>query len=146
MNNGKYHTAQYKQKQSEKLDKRYGVIKNHTFNCMTCGVDYIWEGRKNTKAYERKLEKSYCSRSCANSVGAKILNDHRGYSNYRTIAFKHYDKKCKICGWDKIVVIHHINENHDDNRPENLVVLCPNHHEMFHSKYRNEVEHLILGE
>jgi len=30
---------------------------------------------------------------------------------------------------------------HSDNRPENLVPLCPNHHEMLHSnKYGAEME------
>jgi len=42
---------------------------------------------------------------------------------------------------DKIVAVHHINHNHSDNRPENLVPLCPNHHEMLHSnEYGAEME------
>jgi len=42
---------------------------------------------------------------------------------------------------------------HSDNRPENLVPLCPNHHEMLHSnKYglwdwalNNKFRHYVLG-
>jgi predicted restriction endonuclease len=143
MNNGKYKTAEYIKKQADKTDRLFGKLKEHTLTCKICEKNYIWEGRKKTKTYERKVEKSYCSRSCANKVGARILNEGRGYKNYRTIAFKHYDRECKICGFNKVVVVHHINENHNDNRPENLAVLCPNHHEMFHSKYRDEVSHLI---
>lgn len=48
-----------------------------------------------------------------------------------------------ICGFDKIVAIHHIDENHDNDDPQNLIPLCPNHHEMVHSKWKDEVVPLI---
>ena len=141
MNNGHYHKTEYKDKLRTAMEKHHGIMETHTLTCMMCEQEFEWEGRKNTKTYQRKIEKCYCSRSCANKVGAKKLNEQRGYSNYRTIAFKHYDKECIVCGFDKIVAVHHINHNHSDNRPENLVPLCPNHHEMLHSnEYGAEME------
>ena len=49
-------------------------------------------------------------------------------------------EKCAICGFDKIVDLHHIDRNHENNSPENLVGLCPNHHKMTHmDNYREEL-------
>jgi len=36
-----------------------------------------------------------------------------------------------------------MDEDHHNNDIENLVPLCPNHHEMFHSKHREEVLDLL---
>ena len=44
-----------------------------------------------------------------------------------------------MCGENKIVAVHHMNENRKDNRVVNLVPLCPTHHQYIHSKYKNEV-------
>ena len=45
-----------------------------------------------------------------------------------------------MCDEDKIVAVHHMNEDHSDNRPENLVPLCPTHHAYWHSKWRYLIE------
>lgn len=49
-------------------------------------------------------------------------------------------KKCVICGEDKIVEVHHYYHDNADNRPENLVPLCPTHHQYMHSSYRELIE------
>jgi predicted HNH restriction endonuclease len=41
------------------------------------------------------------------------------------------------------VAIHHIDENKKNNEPSNLIPLCPNHHEMCHSKWKSEIEPFI---
>lgn len=43
--------------------------------------------------------------------------------------------KCaiKICGEHTYLEIHHINENREDNRVENLILLCDKHHKMAHN-------------
>ena len=40
--------------------------------------------------------------------------------------------KCECCGYDKVLDLHHIDENHDNNSPENHGVLCPNCHALIH--------------
>lgn len=40
--------------------------------------------------------------------------------------------KCQCCGYDEVLDLHHINENHHDNRPENHLVVCPNCHAKIH--------------
>jgi hypothetical protein len=133
MNNGKYHTEQYKALQEAKNDKRFGPIIDHIKICECCNNSYIWNGREKTKAYKNAR---FCSRSCANNRKTWWVDNA---VSYRTIAFNHWKQECAICGFDKIVSIHHIDENHENNNPTNLIPLCPNHHEMVHSKWKNEV-------
>lgn len=42
-------------------------------------------------------------------------------------------KKCLICGFDKVVELHHLDINKGNKDAKNLVGLCPNHHKMIHS-------------
>ena len=142
MNNGKYHTKEYKEKQKEKADRKFGLIIDHHKTCAVCGKEFIYRGRLKTKLYENA---KHCSRSCANSRQSwwnKEDNEYRSNS-YRAIAKRHHDLKCVICGFDKIVAIHHIDENKKNNEPSNLIPLCPNHHEMVHSKWKEEVDPYI---
>ena len=137
MNHGKYKTEEYKAKQALKLDKNFGKIEEHKKNCERCGKEFIFVGRVKTKKYEGA---KFCSRSCANNR-QEWWNDN--LTNYRTIALKHHAEECIICGFNKIVAIHHIDENKQNNSPRNLVPLCPNHHEMVHSKWRSEIQPFI---
>jgi hypothetical protein len=87
-----------------------------------------------------------CSYTCANRHFRKGIAYIASKKNatYRTICFRYHGKKCLICDETKIVAAHHVNENHDDNRPENLVPLCPTHHQYMHSRYKNLIETKIL--
>lgn len=86
-----------------------------------------------------------CSYSCANKHFRTGPNHGNWKQNrYRTTCFTFHKKECIICGESKIVEVHHMNEDKNDNRPENLVPLCPTHHQYFHSRYRNEVESKII--
>lgn len=52
-------------------------------------------------------------------------------SDYRTLAFRNYEHKCSCCGWEedeRILEVHHIDENHNNNEITNLVILCPTCH------------------
>jgi hypothetical protein len=80
-----------------------------------------------------------CSYSCSNVYFSHLRNKPENYVNYRTICFKHHKKECVVCGENKIVSVHHMNENHKDDSPENLIPLCPTHHQYVHSRYKNEV-------
>ncbi len=85
-----------------------------------------------------------CSYSCSNTYFRSGHNNPNwSNNNYRHICFKYHGQKCIVCGEEKILAVHHINENHNDNRPENLVPLCPTHHQYVHSKYKKEVQPYI---
>jgi len=133
MNNGKYYTESYKAGQIAKVNRKYGPVKDHTKICGCCNKEFVWTGRQNTKQFETAR---FCSRSCANNRSSWWKDNA---THYATIAKQHHEHKCIICGFDKIVAIHHIDENRKNNKPSNLIPLCPNHHEMVHSKWKHEV-------
>jgi len=53
--------------------------------------------------------------------------------SYRKIAFNKYPPICAYCGFGikGILQVAHLNQNHKDNSPENLVILCPTCHKMY---------------
>lgn len=85
-----------------------------------------------------------CSYSCSNTYFRTGVNNPNWKNNtYQTTCWHHHGKKCLVCGEEKIVAVHHVNENHNDNAPENLVPLCPTHHQYIHSRYKDEVQPII---
>lgn len=85
-----------------------------------------------------------CSYSCSNSYfRSGPDNPNWKQESYRTTCFYHHDKKCVVCDESNIVEVHHFNGNHSDNRPENLVPLCPTHHQYWHSKHRPLIEERV---
>ena len=59
---------------------------------------------------------------------------------YRHICFENYPEKCVLCNWRKVVEVHHIDGNHENNEPKNLIPLCPNHHRLtITDRYKDEV-------
>ena len=85
-----------------------------------------------------------CSYSCSNTYFRSGKNNPNWKQDtYQTTCFEAHGKKCIVCGEEKIVAAHHVNENHSDNRTENLVPLCPTHHQYVHSRYKSEVQPII---
>jgi hypothetical protein len=143
MNNGKYQSEQYLRLQAEKNDRRFGPIREHQKTCQTCAKPFVWSGREKTKAFS---EAKFCCRACSNSVGGQALSlirEETGVAHYRTICMKYHNFKCVVCNEERIVEVHHLNEDHEDNRPANLIPLCPTHHQYVHSKYRHLVMPII---
>lgn len=93
-----------------------------------------------------------CSHSCSNTYfrhgregGTQYSTDDVLIENgrYRDLCFRYHEKKCIICNEINIVSVHHLNEDHNDNRPENLIPLCPTHHQYVHSNFKYLVEDII---
>jgi hypothetical protein len=116
--------------------RKYKLI---TKTCPVCGGEF-----EHKEDYPR--QKVTCSYSCSNTYfRSGINNPNHGKniitskSSYRTLCFHYHEKKCIICGEDKIVTVHHYDENHFNNEPSNLVPLCPTHHHYVHSKYKDVI-------
>lgn len=108
------------------------MIAKHTKGCPVCKKPFYGKDKSSGK------EKITCSYACAN----KHFNGRRRkLKRYRSICFRWHQKKCIICGEDKIVDVHHLDENNSNNDPGNLVPLCPTHHAYLHSRHR----HLIIA-
>lgn len=86
-----------------------------------------------------------CSYSCSNTYFRSGENHPKWKdSRYRTTCFLYHKKECIICGENKIVAVHHYDGNNKNNKPDNLIPLCPTHHQYWHSRYRPELINEIL--
>lgn len=119
--------------------RKYELI---TKECPVCGNEFITQ-----KGH--KKEKTTCSYSCSNTYhrsGENHPNYIDGLGNeaeYRKICFKYHKKECVVCGEKNIVEVHHLNSNHEDNRPDNLIPLCPTHHRYWHSRFRSLINDIV---
>lgn len=116
-------------------------IKKHEIACKKNPVNL-----KECPACNTKHSKggTTCSYSCSNTYFRSGRNNPNWKDDrYQSTCFEAHGKKCIVCGEEKIVATHHINEDHNDNRVENLVPLCPTHHQYVHSRYRDEVQPII---
>jgi hypothetical protein len=113
--------------------KRLGVIETLIKHCKRCNKEFSITGRTKTKSFYRR---DYCSISCSKARDAYWA---KNISYYTTICWKYHKKECIICGEDKIVAVHHYDSNHNNNKPSNLIPLCPTHHQYIHSKYKSEI-------
>jgi hypothetical protein len=98
-----------------------------------------------------------CSCACANKhfrSGADSPNWRGGETGtvkngintkeYRRIAFKAHGKHCAICGYDRVIDVHHLDGDRTNNSPENLIPLCRNHHAELHTnEFGDEIRELI---
>ena len=111
----------------------------------------VCEKKFNTGEGDPK-EKTVCSHSCSNTYFRSGENNpnyihgkKRGLYNtysveYRYVCFSAYPHKCALCSWNKVVDVHHIDNNHKNNNIENLIPLCPNHHVLTRcNKYKDEI-------
>lgn len=97
----------------------------------------------NAPIKDYKKSKGTCSHSCSNKFFKTLRNKPEKYKNYVTICFSFHKKECIVCKENKIVAVHHYNEDHYDNRIENLVPLCPTHHQYMHSQFKCEIVEIV---
>ena len=55
-----------------------------------------------------------------------------GIGTYSKGAFKHYGRKCNRCPRKTLLLVHHIDENRNNNNLDNLEVLCKRCHQEHH--------------
>ena len=105
-------------------------------NCAVC----------NTPIKKYKQSKGTCSHSCANTL-FRTGENHGNWKpdRYRTTCFAHHERKCVVCGEDKIIEVHHLDHNKQNNDPSNLIPMCPTHHQYWHSRYKNIIEDAVLN-
>ena len=117
-----------------KNKRKYEIIEKI---CPVCGKTFT-----DKKGYER--ERTTCSHSCSNTYFRSGENNGNWSEDaYRTTCFSKHEKKCVVCGESKIVEVHHYDGDHSNNKLENLIPLCPTHHQYCHSKYVIEIKDII---
>lgn len=82
-------------------------------------------------------KRRFCTRKCFLENLRKMGSPKKGRKS--SINFKREDLikeigKCNQCGYDdkRILVVHHVDGNHRNNKRENLTLLCPNCHTLNH--------------
>ena len=114
--------------------------------CYTCYKKLAWTAKKiickRCKRLIKHQAKGLCP-GCYNTTFHLDRTKAQNYEKYHNISIDLYKKitqKCAVCGFDKVVSLHHLDENKKNNSEENLIGLCPNHHQMIHMlKWREEV-------
>ena len=118
--------------------------------CYACYKKLLWKPKKGIcKRCGREIaihSKGLCA-GCYNFVfhleKTKSRNNEKRH-NIDPELYNKITKSCALCGFDKIVDLHHLDSNPKNNDPENLVGLCPNHHKMFHDfRYRKEIQNQL---
>ena len=96
-------------------------------NCSFCGKEFY----RTSRSLNTESGYVYCSKECGNRHKNQLRKESGEWedsSNYRLKAFDKYEHKCAVCGWnedERILEVHHIDENHSNNDINNLCILCP---------------------
>lgn len=118
--------------------------------CHNCYRKYHWKQKliacKRCGRMRPNQAKGYCS-GCYNSLFHIESVKANNYSKRYNVTYEKYNEltsKCIICGFDKIVSLHHLDKSHENNSENNLVGLCPNCHAMIHHRdYQNEIIEIL---
>jgi len=110
-------------------------LRKTTLFCAHCGCEI-----------KNKNSKKFCSRAHQQEFHRAIRFKQIEMGEYKTVAtniYKKYllskfDECCMLCGWNEVnpftnkipIELHHIDFNPDNNKPENLQLLCPNCHSL----------------
>jgi hypothetical protein len=106
-------------------------------NCGLCGKEFSL--RKSTLEKGTKSGLNFCSRECADLAkgeleGARVVHFNTGRHNYRAKALSRLENSCSVCGLEdtRCLVVHHIDKDRDNNKLDNLQILCANCHMITH--------------
>lgn len=115
--------------------------------CNPCYRHLIWK-RKLTRCPRCERMRPHhaqglcngCYNSVFNIQNVKMHNTLK-YHKIPHELYKEITKKgCVVCGFNKIIDLHHLDMNHQNNAVENLTGLCSNHHKMAHHRdFQKEV-------
>ncbi|GBE20304.1 hypothetical protein BMS3Abin17_01042 [archaeon BMS3Abin17] len=135
-----------------RICKECGKEKEHHAKglCYYCYKKFFWKPeKKECKRCGRIIAihaKGLCP-GCYQFIFHIEKNKAWNKKNLYNLNYEVYNKiteKCIICDFNKLVDLHHLDENRQNNSEENLIGLCPNHHQMLHNfKFRKEIRKLL---
>lgn len=109
--------------------------KDLNVECAYCGIKFH---KSDSQIQNSKSGLHFCCREHKDlaqrleSNITQIWPNHYGkQSDYRELAFRNFEHKCCVCGWNedkRILEVHHKDSNRENNLLKNLCILCPNCH------------------
>lgn len=117
--------------------------------CNICGVEIY---RRKARLSRSKSGKYFCSKTCQTKwrnsyfIGSRHLQWKEGRSVYRCILLRaKVLQRCGLCRLrdKRLLVVHHKDENRNNNKVENLMWLCHNCHHLVH--HRNSKKEKITN-
>jgi len=144
--------------------REFGDLNNQKVLCTYCRKEISYPG---VKAHEKNCylnpknlrlcavceqpiknyrnSKGTCSHGCSNTFfHSGEDNGNWKEDHYVTTCFCYHKHRCVVCGEELIVVVHHFDGNKRNNKPINLIPLCPTHHQYWHSRYRHLIEDIVI--
>ncbi len=109
------------------------VWTTHDKTCPVCRVAFT--------VPHRKRKQVTCSHACSNTFFRSTGKDKT--KQYRKACFTLNERKCIVCGEDRIVAVHHYDKDHNNMSPENLIPLCPTHHQYMHSRHIVHISDIV---
>lgn len=121
-------------------------------SCYACYRKHLWRPKavRCSNCGRMRPHKAFglcggCHSRLHHYESVKEYNSRR-YYGLSLEEYSSYTRKCVICGFDKVVDLHHLDGNKVNSESRNLVGLCPNHHRMIHSfDYFEEVKVILEG-
>ena len=118
--------------------------------CYNCYRKLAWKPKKKECEKCGRVMHIHAKGVCPGCYTTKFrlkYNKDWNYKNRHNIdpeIYKKITERCLICGFDKVVDLHHVDENSKNNSQNNLIGICPNHHKMFHHmNFRQEIIKLL---
>jgi len=90
--------------------------------------------------------KKYCSQQCQYEATTLKKYKEKRQEKINELMFPGEKPTCERCGYSETIDIHHIKQRRDGgkNSSDNLIILCPNCHALFHRGIINQDELIKL--
>ena len=134
-----YHLKKGWGKYCSKACQYRGQMKGQSVSCSVCDKQ-VWKSSSQLK--HSKSKKYFCSKTCQTLwrnlfySGAKSPSWKNGINAYRKILSRETDIKkiCVLCKTEdqRVLAVHHIDQNRANNSIYNLAWLCHNCHHLVH--------------
>lgn len=133
---GKFCSMSCSAKHTHRIKKEKRI---NNCKCSYCNIEFY---KSESSKKQSKSGLFFCNRSCKDNAqrlgGLKEIQPphyNTGVHNYRSIAYRKYRRICNRCGYKdhpEILQVHHKDRNRNNNKVENLEILCPNCHQIEH--------------